>query len=268
MIDAALAARADTSDLPIPEDDLRWRVTGYKPTPDDFVRLGRQSAEDLQKVLSFAEVRLAEAARVLDFGTGCGRVLRHLRSIADRVELHGCDIDRDAIDWSSAHLTFAKFECNGGLPPLPYDDDYFDVVINHSVFTHLPEEYQDSWLAELSRVVSPGGHLALSVAGMHAFQGLVQSYLDWPADPSDIQRVMREDGFLYIADDVWTGTTFPDFYHSAFHSPDYVIRHWAKYFSVLGYFPRAALGFQDIVLLRNDILKTRSDVQDPPQVVA
>jgi hypothetical protein len=37
---------------------------------------------------------------------------------------------------------------------------------------------------------------------------------------------------------------------------------------VLGYFPRAALGFQDIVLLRNDILRTRSDVQDPPQVVA
>jgi SAM-dependent methyltransferase len=216
------------------------------------------SANDLEKVLSFAGVRLAEAERVLDFGAGCGRIMRHLAPIADRVELHGCDIDPDAIAWSAANLPFATFTCNEGLPPLPYPDGYFDVIVNHSVFTHLPEDYQDAWLGELGRVTRPGGHLALSVAGLHAFEGLVKSYLEWPTDPSEIQRVMREEGFLYIADDSWTGSTFPDFYHSAFHSPDYVMRHWSKYFTVLGYFPRAALEFQDIVLLRNDHDLTQS----------
>ena len=49
--------------------------------------------------------------------------------------------------------------------------------------------------------------------------------------------------------DSWFGSAFPDFYHSTFHRPDYVIERWGWFFDVHGYLPRHALGHQDVVIL-------------------
>lgn len=238
--------------VPVPPEELRWRVTGARESELRFRQQGRDSLEDLTRALCYTSRTIDSFANILDFGCGCGRVLRHLGHIADRVSLHGCDIDSEAIDWAARNIPFGAFISNDGLPPLPYADGAFDLVVNHSVFTHLPEDYQDAWLAELRRIVCPGGFLILSVAGPHAFAGLVQSWFDWPADPAPIQQTMRDEGFLYIADDAWQETCFPDFYHSAFHSPNYIVEHWGTYLRVLAYLPRAALDYGDIVVLRRD----------------
>ncbi len=239
--------------FPVPDEELRWRVTGIRG--DDVLayrRGGLDSLRDLERALRVADKGIADFEGVLDFGCGSGRVVRHMAEVAERIDLYGCDIDADAIEWASRNLPFATFTRNEGLPPLPYDEAFFDLVVNHSVFTHLPEDYQDAWLEELRRVVRPGGLLVLSVSGPHAFAALVQSWLDWPADPSHLQRTMAEKGFLYIEDDDWQGTQFPDFYHSTFHSPNYVLQHWGGFFAVLAYLPRGGLDYQDVVLLRRD----------------
>jgi SAM-dependent methyltransferase len=219
---------------------------------DDFRHTGRDSVDDLERALRYPGRELAGFSRALDFGCGCGRVVRHLSKIAEIVELHGCDTDAAAIAWADEHLPFARFVHNDALPPLPYGDGTFDLVTNHSVFTHLPEDYQDAWLEELRRVTVPGGWVLLTVAGFHAFDGLVQAWREFPADPSELEATMASRGFLHITDDSWTGSSFPDWYHSTFHSPEYVFRHWAQFFTVVGYFPRGALSFQDAVLLRRD----------------
>ena len=41
----------------------------------------------------------------------------------------------------------------------PYPDDSFDVVYACSVFSHLPETLHLLWLAEIRRVLRPGGVL-------------------------------------------------------------------------------------------------------------
>ena len=70
------------------------------------------------------------------------------------------------IEWVQANMpvsrstTVAPHE-----PPLPYPDHHFDLVINHSVFTHLDERMQDLWLGELQRVTRPGALLLLTVEG-------------------------------------------------------------------------------------------------------
>ncbi len=80
-------------------------------------------------------------------------------------EIHGCDLDAGAIAWCRANLGFARFEVNAAQPPLPYDDGSFDLVCGLSVFTHLPEPAGLRWMAELARVLRPGGRLVLSTHG-------------------------------------------------------------------------------------------------------
>jgi SAM-dependent methyltransferase len=240
----------DDSPFIVPDVDLRWRVTGQRGSEEEFRTLGRQSAQDLARAIRPLGQELTDFERILDFGCGCGRVVRHLSKLAETSSLHGCDVDAEAVVWSSTHLPFARFTRNEGWPPTSYDDGMFDLVVNHSVFTHLPEDYQDAWLAELQRIVRPGGILVLSVSGLHAFAGLVKSYVDVGADPSWLEATMRDPGFLYIADDGWRDTCLPAFYHSAFHAPGYVFEHWGEFFEIVAYYPRGALGFQDIAVCR------------------
>jgi ubiquinone/menaquinone biosynthesis C-methylase UbiE len=47
-------------------------------------------------------------------------------------------------------------------------DEFFDLVIPYSVFTHLTREVQKAWLAEMRRVIAPGGLLIASVHGQFA----------------------------------------------------------------------------------------------------
>ena len=64
------------------------------------------------------------------------------------------------------------------------------------------------------------------------------------------RRDFDEKGFVYITEDSYQYGPFPDFYHSTFHSPAYVFRHWNRFMEVEAYIVRGSLGFQDFVLLR------------------
>lgn len=46
------------------------------------------------------------------------------------------------------HIPWVKSSVNQGLPPLDFPDEHFDLIFNHSVFTHIDENYQDAWLVE------------------------------------------------------------------------------------------------------------------------
>jgi len=188
--------------------------------------------------------------RVLDFGCGPGRVTRWLEPLAGIWELHGCDIDRQAIDYDQRHIPFASFEHTAPQPPLPWSEGYFDLVINHSVFTHIDEIHQDLWLEELNRIVTPGGFLVLSVHGDFAFQVAERDMRGGGEDPKVWRSALERHGILFIADDGYLGGVFPDFYHTTFHAPWYIFSRWAKWFDIRSYLPKADLGFQDVVVLQ------------------
>jgi len=59
-------------------------------------------------------------------------------------------------------IPFAEFDINALSPPLVYGEGSFGLIYTFSVFTHLSEALQVSWLAELSRVLKPGGYLLLT----------------------------------------------------------------------------------------------------------
>jgi len=233
----------------VPSSELIERVAG-NPSVDWFFASGRQSFVEIQTMLGLIGTSLEEHRRLLDFGCGCGRILLWLEEVGRATELYGTDIDEEAIAWVDQHVDFARVSVNTGLPPMDFPDGFFDLVFNHSVFTHLDETYQDAWLAELRRVTKPSGIVLLTVTGEHPVEEALPAWENIGWDAKEIERTWREKGFLFFTDDRWAEGPFPDFYHTAFHAPWYVFRHWGRYFRILAYKVQGSLGYQDFVLLR------------------
>ena len=214
-----------------------------------FFESGRQSVRDVEAVLALLGRRLDSYGEILDFGCGCGRILIHLERLAATSTVHGCDIDARAIRWAQANLPWARFTTNQPRPPLDYPDATFDLVYNHSVFTHLDEDDQDAWLAELRRVTKPGGTLLLSVHGEKPLADFEAGSRNAGGDPGPVRADVERRGIAFIQHDSFTGGPLGDAYHSTFHAPWYVLEHWSRFFTVKAYVPCGSLGFQDFVLL-------------------
>ncbi len=129
-----------------------------------FLGSGRLGFETIREFLAEVGLDIAQLDAALDFGCGCGRVLRHWPSTG-RPKLYGCDIDGRAVRWLGRHMPWVETARTVGAPPLPWPDETFDLVWAFSVFTHLPREHQGSWQSELRRVTRRDGMILLSVHG-------------------------------------------------------------------------------------------------------
>jgi len=103
--------------------------------------------------------------RVLDFGCGAGRTLRHFLPEAREGELWGADIDAASIEWLQEALCppLNAWRCASG-PPLGLEHGSFDLIWAISVFTHLTDT-SVPWLLELRHLLKPGGLLIASYMG-------------------------------------------------------------------------------------------------------
>jgi len=110
------------------------------------------------------------------------------------------------------------------MPPLPYAAESFDVIYCLSVFTHLNETMQDAWLAELRRVLQPGGLLILTVHGHNAAAILT------PAEQLNLEST----GFLHKTSRKLKGLV-PEWYHTTWHSSVYITARLAKLFDDVSY---------------------------------
>lgn len=191
-----------------------------------------------------------EGKRVLDFGSGAGKVLRHFAEEANVAELHGCDIDGPSIDWLQRELCppFHAFR-NEEAPPLPgVPDAHYDLVLALSVFTHLTDLWSD-WLLELNRVLRDDGLLISTFLGRAASE----VYLDEP----------------YDEDLVGMSVLFPDQDWDAggptvFHSEWWLRAHWGRAFDFVELRPGANPGEHGSVLLRKrPVSLSREDLEQP-----
>jgi SAM-dependent methyltransferase len=217
---------------PLPPRRLLVRVAG---TADGewFLRSGRAAYDAIA-----ASVPLDEVESVLDFGCGCGRVLRYWSDGARTVA--GSDRDAGAVDWCRAHLPFAKVVRNGLAPPLAYPDESFDLVYALSVFTHLTAELQTAWRDELRRVLRPGGRLLVTTHG--------RAYL--PRLEGE-ERERFERGELVVRWSDLAGSNLC----SAYHPERYVRDTLAHGFDVSTIEPEGARGnpTQDLIVLRRPL---------------
>lgn len=216
----------------LPPRRLMVRVAGTADA-DWFLRSGRAAYDAIA-----ANVPLGEVTDILDFGCGCGRVLRYWNSRQRAIA--GSDRDAGAVAWCADHLPFAHVERNELAPPLRYEDASFDLVYALSVFTHLTEDLQTAWRDELRRVLRPGGRLLLTTHG--------RSYLP-RLEPAERERFERGELVVRWAD--LPGSNLC----SAYHPEGYLRETLAAGFELERIEPEGARGnpTQDLVVVRRPL---------------
>lgn len=111
-----------------------------------------------------AAVRILQPGeRLLDVGCGSGL----LATLANPIfrEIYGVDISSTAVEIARKHGVNAKVH-NLNDTPLPWANDFFDVVTALAVLQYVYD--LDFVLAELVRVLKPGGRLFACVPNMRA----------------------------------------------------------------------------------------------------
>jgi SAM-dependent methyltransferase len=218
--------------LPLPPRRLMVGV-GWSGDADWFLESGRALFESV-----ISHVPVAAESSILDFGCGCGRVIRYWNEHPGAVV--GSDFDPKAIKWCRRNLPFAGFERNRLAPPLPFDDASFDVVYALSVFTHFTAELQLAWRDELRRVLCPGGHLLITTHGASIAGRL---------EPQE--RAQFDRGELVVR---WKNAAGSNLC-SAYHPEQYLRETFIQGFDLHDFVPEGAPGHpkQDLIVLRRPV---------------
>jgi SAM-dependent methyltransferase len=141
-------------DLTILSRDVAW-----------YLSSGKIGADSILFTLEKNDLSMNVFDAVLDFGCGCGRIMRNWGKLVGP-RLYGTDNNPTLVDWCQKNLgSVATFGINQLHPPLDYKGGTFDFVYLISVFTHLKAHHQELWRDELARILTPGGYLLLTTHG-------------------------------------------------------------------------------------------------------
>jgi SAM-dependent methyltransferase len=220
--------------FPIPPDSLLFLISG-EASVGGYLSEGAKVVQSIQQEMSNLGRPIQKNTAILDFGCGCGRVLRHWRGIDN---LSGSDYNPKLVRWCQENLPHARVQINDLLPPLPFPSGAFDLVYVLSVFTHLPKSAQGPWMEEIRRVLRPGGTLLVTFHGP-AFLHLLNS--------DEVDRFSA--GEMVVANAEYAGTNVC----AAFHPEPYVRSVLASDWKVLAFHPQGAggvgVGPQDLYML-------------------
>jgi SAM-dependent methyltransferase len=233
---------------PLPPSDLIARVAGHRNV-EVFDLWGYWHLETLEDILARQGRRFSDFSRILDFGCGCGRLLRRLPQFAPEASFIGVDIDPVGIAWLSENIPSVMASVIDPLPPVALPDNCADLVIAFSVFTHLDESYQDAWLSELARLISPGGYGLITVQGARVWERDSYASLLGSGSHEALASELSNHGFAYWMGDGWE-EVFPDFYHTAYHADWYVKEHWDRWFHVIAVAPGTSRIPHDVVVVQ------------------
>jgi SAM-dependent methyltransferase len=110
---------------------------------------------------------LAPDAPVLDVGTSSGTNLIMLRDLGF-TRVTGLDASPEAVHWCAQRQLPPVIL--GDIAGMPFADGAFQLVTATDVLEHVPDEAPA--LAEISRVLAPGGHVLISVPAFPSLWGL------------------------------------------------------------------------------------------------
>jgi ubiquinone/menaquinone biosynthesis C-methylase UbiE len=170
---------------------LRWKA--LTPIFDTAVRITARERALKEGLLDQADVRPQES--VLDLGAGTGTLAIWLKQRTPAAAVTGLDADPDVLARARRNAATAGCEIDfveGLSTSLRFAPDSFDAVLSSLFFHHLTCADKRTTLAEVARVLKPGGRLHVA---------------DWgrPSDPlmaALFLSVRALDGFDVTAENV------------------------------------------------------------------
>ena len=167
--------------------------------------------------------QLQPGENVLDVGCGTGALTRLARvRVGESGKVYGIDAAPQMINLARRKATRHNLEIDfqvGVIEQLAFPDASFDVVLSSLMMHHLPEELKRQGLAEIARVLKPGGRLLIldfmgrqahkthsqtmikrhtQQLGSHAFFAQLLHAGNHVRGIEDLPPVMKEVGFSQI----------------------------------------------------------------------
>jgi SAM-dependent methyltransferase len=245
------AAQRDEWQIPAAEDR-----EGYYG--DNHANYWLSGLRDRQRALAWnSSAGNSMSRRVLEIGAASGRVIRHFAAQDPMCETWATDIDGQHVEWMAQHLGKQLIPVHTTvLPSLPLADDHLDLVLAYSVLTHI-DVLETAWLAEIRRVLRPGGLAIVTVHTERSWEllepglGLHDSLLELAGSITeiDVSDAMLA-GPMPAPRVAMSWPTVADVYNSVvFHSQEYIRDRWSRYFDVVDIIDEAS-EYQAVVVLR------------------
>jgi ubiquinone/menaquinone biosynthesis C-methylase UbiE len=234
-------------DWPVPSDENLKRV-GCSDM-QNFIKSGKALFAVINEEMQIATGKSPANLNVLDFGAGCGRVSIPFSMTYGK--MHCSDIDATAITFLKDALPDCICAQNNFDPPLDYPDSAFDAVYSVSVWTHLTIDSGVRWLAEIFRILKPGGVFLNSVM---SHTSLVYRHMHKVEFWEDINnRDLRKRGWIFQE---YQGLKnhpekFPGVggsYGMTFYDDQHIRSQWCDLFRDVDILPGCMQG-QDLVIL-------------------
>lgn len=237
------AARTGGS-RPVPPRET-WISEKYGKTDEEYLASGRRDTRQMLDILDRAGVSVEALGHILEFGCGDGRMIRCLEHLAGDREIWGTDIHAGRIFWCKQNLSPPlHFITTTTVPHLPFEDRYFGFIYAGSVFTHI-DDLADAWIAELRRILRPGGRLFITVHLKSDIALLNDKYPD-----SGLAKLLREtpeyQSFIHSDFDMFTIGRSSSSY--VFYDLEYLRRSIEPMFRILSVTEEVRL-YQNALLL-------------------
>jgi len=251
----------------LPDPDLQARVIGS--SGDKALREGFKAYQMFKELYQQHVGSLSNCPAVLDFGCGWGRTIRFFLKDLPSERLLGVDQNTNMIEVCRATNKWCRFEQNQPLPPLDLPTGSIGLAYAYSVFSHLSEETHLRWLAELARVVRPGGLLVATT--WH--RGFIQANAELRArvgtfEPTTWERLRLatfadteywlsqydQGTYCYQPYDPdqqpWSYVDGKSFYGEACIPQGYALAHWSEYFEVVEFIDDRVRCPQNVIVAR------------------
>lgn len=205
--------------------------------------------EDAMRAIASCDQTIGEDWKMLDFGSGWGRITRMALRDFKLSNIRGVDVDDDLVRLSNELFGSSIFSTCKPFPPVDIASGSVHLILAYSVFSHLSEDAAKRWLNEFARLLKPRQFLVFTTRGMSFLdycQQLatkhndvaVSSYQDtlaamFPADQIDEARGAYQRGEFIFRGIGGGGVRDGSFYGEAFVPRGWVEREFGDTFEIV-----------------------------------
>ena len=233
----------DAAPLPVTDD----REGYYGLRHYEYWLSGLQT---LQYTLDIMKQHRISPGVFVDLGSASGRVARHAAAYGAFQQVWALDINWRHINWMQRYLPNNIKAVNiSSVPHIPLADNSVDCLSAMSVFTHI-EAMETAWLAEIHRVLRPGGISILSVVTEHQMAVMDET---WPMYKPIVEHPRWNENFItelqYQGKIVLRWRADASYTSNVVYHTDYLHKVWGSFFEIVEH-RRQFPDYQDWIIVR------------------